>query len=421
MEFARFLFLYRDRFSMIKKINVDRLIVGMYIHDINCSWLENPFIRKSFPVKDENMIAKIKSQNIREIYINTNRGANVKEPLKEAGTGEKAEGKKPEVITDDDGETKNIVPMKAEMENAKKKRKMLLNVTADLFNSLYAGAPIEAQKINDTVEGIVDSAYKNHYALTSLNMLKEKYKYHVTHAANVCSLTISFAKQLKVDSQTLHNIGVGALLLDIGKTMIPDEILNKEGKLTDEEFAKVKSHVADGLRILEDTKGIPDMAVKMVAEHHERIDGSGYPNALNNGQISRFGQIAGLIDSYDAISSDRSYGAALDPKQVLGMLYKDGRDKFDNELIQSFIRCVGVYPVGTLVRTQGGFLGIVSEPNEENMLKPVLQLVYNVTKDHFIRPRVLDLAATENAEDKIVGYEDGKKWNIDPLKYLDVF
>lgn len=405
---------------MIKKIKVEELAPGMFIHDLNCGWFENPFMRNSFLVDDYKTVAKIIKQKIHEVYIDTKKGADVKDaPTQEEAKKEtETEVRK---VAEEEQAPENRVPMKEEIENAKNVRSKAKEVVTSVLHDVRLGKQVETEAVAKVVDSMVESVFNNRHALTSLSRIKSKDEYTFHHSVNVCVLLISFARVFKMDRETINEIGTGALLHDIGKMKVPDSVLNKEGKLTDEEFVQMKSHVVKSREILEGTEGITNIAIKVAGQHHERFDGTGYPDKLKGKDISSFGRMAAIVDVYDAITSDRVYHKGLDPSEALRKLFEWGKFHFDSELVQFFVRSVGIYPVGTLVRTEKKFLGVVIEPGEENMLYPVLRLVYNIKKDHRIEPRDLDLSKSGNGGDKIVGPEDPKEWSIDPLKYLDIF
>ncbi len=409
---------------MIKKVKSSELAPGIFIHDLNCGWLENPFMSKSFLIEDYGTVNKIIKQKIHAVYIDTEKGDDIKHAPTKEEADKKTESEVRRVVEEErkeDQQPENRIPMKKEIEQAKKVRNEAKKVVTDVLNDIKLGKQIETEKVTHVVNNMVESIFNNRHALTSLSRIKNRDEYTFQHSVNVCVLMLSFARTFKIDRETMGKIGTGALLHDIGKMKIPDEVLHKEGKLTDEEFSVMKSHVVESVNILSETEGIPEIASKIAGQHHERYDGTGYPEGLKGKDISAFGRMAAIVDVYDAITSSRCYHHGMEPSMALKKMFDWSKFHFDEAMVQNFIRCVGIYPVGTLVMTDSKFLGVVIEPGEESMLHPVLRLVYNVKHDHFIEPRDLDLSKNGGKADKIVGTEDPKKWHINTLKYIDLF
>ncbi len=276
---------------------------------------------------------------------------------------------------------------------------------------------IKIERVESTVEKMYDSILRNKDALSSLCRIKTADEYTFSHSVGVCALMISFAKHLGLDSHTVKEMGVGGLLHDIGKTNIPIEILNKKSRLTEHESITMKEHAVQGIVILYDYSDIYDSSVCVAAEHHERIDGTGYPNGLKGEEISKFGQMAGIVDVYDAITSDRCYRTGIQPTEALKKLFEWSKFHFNSELVQQFIQCVGIYPVGTLVLLESGMLSIVLTHGDKNILQPTVRIVFDTNKMKNVAPYDIDLSQGGN-EDKIKSYESPYIWHIRPEMYL---
>jgi len=225
-----------------------------------------------------------------------------------------------------------------------------------------------------------------------------------------------------MDAATTYQAGLGGLLHDTGKALVPDSILNKAGALTDEEFAIIKKHPRDGYDILVQSGGIGPIPLDITLHHHERRDGSGYPDKLDQGQISELARMAAIVDVYDAITSDRSYHKGMAPADALRKIFEWSKFHFDPVLAQEFVRCVGIYPVGTLVMLESGRLGVVAEAHETSLLTPKVNVFFNTKTMNYITPRQVDLARPLGAggADKIIRHESSDKWHVDPMQYLDI-
>jgi HD-GYP domain-containing protein (c-di-GMP phosphodiesterase class II) len=218
----------------------------------------------------------------------------------------------------------------------------------------------------------------------------------------------------------LREVGIGAMLHDIGKVRVPAEILNKEAKLTEDEIKIVRKHVHYGQLILEDTPGIADTSVLVAVQHHERIDGSGYPDGLKGKEISQHGQAAAIIDVYDAMTSHRVYKYRVPPTEVLRKLFEWSKYYFDEDLVQNFIRCIGIYPIGSMVYLESGLIGVVLNHGVDSLLHPVIRIIFDAKKQSYIRPYDLDLSKQTGAGDqeKIVSFASQEHWNINAEIYF---
>lgn len=286
-------------------------------------------------------------------------------------------------------------------------------VATDLMQDVRLGKQIEIARIEPVVSDMVDSVFRNKDALISLGRIREADLYTFQHSVNLCVLMVAFAKSLGHDHDTITRIGIGAMLHDIGKMKVPEEILNKPGKLTDEEFSVMKGHATISANLLAESPGIDPISVAVAYEHQERWDGTGYPRKLKGDEISQYGQMSAIVDVYDAITSDRCYHKGMHPTEALGRMLEWSKNHFNPVLTQQFIQCVGIYPVGTVVRLESGRLAVVVEAGERNMMLPIVRLVYDTRKRAYLAPRDIDLAkASDTRPDRIVGHEEPDKWGI---------
>ncbi len=414
---------------MVKKIKVDQLKPGMYVHDLNCSWLDHPFFGSSLKVKDNNIIEKIIKFGIRELYIDTDKGRDVEgAPSEEEVDKEEKGNLKEHDRHEEHNKTDKInfekikpAPIEIEIIKAKMIKKESMLTVQKVMSDIKSGNRIDKETVEHTVDDILVSILRNNNALTGLGRLRKADEYLYSHSINVCTLMVAFGKHLGFDSQLLREVGVGALLHDIGAINVPINILTKEGELTGEEFNVIKGHVQYGRSILEKTEGITETSIITAYQHHERSDGSGYPNGLKGDKISYAGQAIAIIDVYDALTTKRCYRRKIAPTQALRMIYEWSDTQFNKELVQKFIRCIGIYPVGSLVCLESGLIGVVTSHSEDNMLQPVIRVIYNKKYERYILvPYDIDLSHTagKGGGDRIVGYEFQEDLNIQPEMYL---
>jgi len=317
-------------------------------------------------------------------------------------------------------EVKARVPLEEEMVRAKQIIRETVKTMQALMENVKLGKQIELKQVEYIVENMAGSIFQNKDAFISLSRIKQKDGYTYMHSLSVCALLIAFAEQLNFDYTTIHAIGVGGLLHDIGKVNIDSEILNKKGPLSEEEFERIKEHVKHGCLLMEQGRGIAETSMWVTAHHHERSNGTGYPGCLREREISKFGQMAAIVDVYDAITSDRCYKNKIPPTEALRKIYEWSGAYFNRELVEQFIRCVGIYPVGSLVRLENDLLAVVLNYNEKSLLHPKVRIIYDIKKGTYIVPYDIDLSQQSDNEDafKIANYESPDKINVIPEKYL---
>lgn len=285
----------------------------------------------------------------------------------------------------------DIVEFREELKEAKKIRSEAESLVKDFMTSLKLEGEIKAEKVHETVGKMVDSIFRNQDALTSLSRLKSFDNYTFTHSVNVSILAIAIGRHAGVKKESLHDLGVGAILHDIGKMLVPETILNKPGALTDAEFAEMKKHTAFAADILADTQDISDTSRRVAMEHHEKFDGSGYHSKLSGKDINYFARIAAVADVYDAMTSNRVYTKGMPPEEALKKIYLSRGAHFDPEFVDRLIKCLGVYPIGTLVELNTGELAIIRMANHSHPLQPVLLMVADRYKKRFGKPYEVDL------------------------------
>jgi putative nucleotidyltransferase with HDIG domain len=404
---------------MIKKIATEQLRPGMFIHDLNCGWMEHPFMHNRFKIESHAEIEKITQIGIREVYIDTELGLDVKDAQTEEDVRAEIHDKMVKVAQAHPVRPRPR-PVKEELVAAKQVHHEANQAVHSIMTDIRVGKQIEIEQINPVVERITDSILRNRDALISLGRIKERDNYTFQHSVNVCALLVSFSNALDFEPATIREVGIGGLLHDIGKMKVPLSILNKPGPLTEKEFEAMKSHAALGRDILRETPNIPDNAIMVAGQHHERYDGTGYPDQLKSEEISRFGQMAAIVDVYDALTSNRVYHKGEEPTGVLRKLYEWSKFHFDMELVQHFIRTIGIYPIGSLVSLESGRLAVVVEQGQESLLRPIVRVIFDLKQGFKITPKNIDLSQPvgKGGADRIVGYELPEKWKLNPFDYL---
>lgn len=395
---------------MIKRIPVSELKVGMYISDLNSDWIPHSNLKKKGAIKQEAVIEKIRKLGISEIYIDTLLGSDVADAPTAAEVDNENE-KKLQQVAEKSPINKPALALHEEMLAAKKVHDEAIILVDDVLGDIKLGKALQMEKIDNLAEDMLDSLFRNHNALACLGCIRDKDSYLMEHSVNLSVLMSIFGKSIELDRQVLHDTISGALLHDIGKIMIPDEVLHKPGKLTDEEFDLMKQHVVFSRQHLEAVEGISPLTVTVAAQHHERMDGSGYPCGLKGDEISPFGRMAAIVDVYDAITADRCYHQGMTPTQAIKKLLEWSDTHLDRSLVHHFIRCLGIYPVGSLVLLESGRLAVVIEANESDQRLPLIRVMYHTKFRCFIKTEVIDLSKP-SVQDRIVRAVDPRDYNI---------
>ncbi|PKG63897.1 MULTISPECIES: HD-GYP domain-containing protein [Pseudoalteromonas] len=298
-----------------------------------------------------------------------------------------------------------------EMGKAKKLYDEAKTLQIKAFKDIKAGRDIDIAPFKELASGFMDSVFRNQDALACLTQMRQKDAYLLEHSINVSILMGIFAKHLGIEKNIIVELTTGALLHDIGKIKIPDEILNKPGRFTDDEFKIMKMHSLFSKEILEES-GLTGVAVDIAGMHHERLDGKGYPFGKKGDEISQYVRMASIVDVYDALTAERVYKAGMEPIKAFKIL-KDGcPDSFDPVLLNKFIQCIGIHPVGTLVRLSSQKVGLVTESNPSTPLKPIVKTFYSAKHSRYTEIKDIDLS-NKKTLDTLESAVKPKEYNID--------
>ncbi len=403
---------------MLKKISVKQLTVGMYLKEFCGSWMEHPFWRNSFVISDPKDIERILASSIQEVWIDSAQGLDVS-PHEPAISEAETEAQVNAELDAAARAARDVAPvsMQKEMVRAAKICAQAKQAVTSMFKEARMGKAVDAGNARKLVEEISDSVTRNPGALISLARLKTADDYTYMHSVAVCALMISLGRQIGVDENTIPRLGIAGLLHDLGKAMMPLEVLNKPGKLTDEEFRIMKSHPEEGCKLLRESQGVDEITFDVVLHHHEKTDGSGYPKGLKDGEISLYAKMGAVCDVYDAITSNRPYKAGWDPAESLRKMAEWANGHFDPTVFQAFVKSLGIYPIGSLVRLGSGRLGIVVDQSPKSLLTPRIKVFFSTRSLARIPPELIDLSAPGCTE-KIASREDPANWNFPDLDEL---
>jgi HD-GYP domain-containing protein (c-di-GMP phosphodiesterase class II) len=392
---------------VLKKISVNELSVGMFIHALDTAWLNHPFWRSKFLIGDAETLQKVRQSGIRHCWIDVSQGKDVPPaaPAPSAAPTPEPAPPRPAQVT-----------LAEELQNAAQLRARSAEAMRNLFAEARLGKAIEPEACAPLVDDVFDSITRNHDALCSLVRLKTADEYTYMHSVAVCALMVALSRQLGLDDTQCRIAGLAGMLHDLGKALMPQEILNKPGKLTAEEFEIIKQHPRRGYELLLADKKLDAGVGDVCLHHHERFDGAGYPDKLAADQISLLSRMGAICDVYDAVTSDRPYKAGWDPAHALSQMATWG-GHFDATIFQAFVKCIGIYPTGSLVRMRSGRLAVVLDQNRQALTKPRVKIFFSTKSGMPLRPQILDLAAA-NCQDQIEAREPPENWRFTYLNEL---
>lgn len=387
----------------------------MHIHELCGAWLDHPFWRASFKVADDRTLAKIRSAGIREVWIDTAKGIDV--------TGGVTEAEAVAEIEQDiqaSTEAPPFVPRRAATEDelavAAEICSRAVGEVGKLFEEARMGKAIEPAVLMPVAAEIAASVERNSGVLSALLRLRRQDTYTYMHSVSVGALMVGLGRQLGLPSDQLPEMGLAGLLHDIGKVSIDLELLNKRGRLSEHEFDKLRQHAPYGHRLL--VRGnASEIALIVARHHHERADGSGYPDRLSGDGISLYARMAAVCDVYDATTSNRPYKDAWEPAYALRKMAEWSHSQYDMRIFHAFVRTVGIYPIGTLVRLHSERLGVVIDQGEASLLTPRVKVFFSIATNRRIPHEVIDLSSPDS-QDEIVSQEDPAVWAIEGVNIL---
>lgn len=397
---------------MIKKIGISELRPGMNVCGMGKGPGEDLFFMNNILIRNAADVQKLIENGYSWAFIDLT-GEMIHE---KPGPGDPAPAIGSDSISEaiakplTESESRDETGFREELREAARIRGDALCVVKEVLTDARLGKSINKDKLDELLGNIVESIFRNRHALTSLSRLKAYDDYTFTHSVNVCILSVALGRNLEFSREDLLALGVGALLHDIGKMLLPESLVNKPGAYTAAERVKIQEHPSIGADFISESADIKLDSIYVVSQHHEKYDGSGYQWNLSKDEIHQFARIAGLTDMYDAMTTDRVYRKGLLPTEVLKILYLRGPDYFGTGLVDSFIRSIGIYPIGSLVEFNTGEMGFVTSVNQSDLVRPNVLMVCDKDQKPYSRPFEIDMQ--NEMKLSITGILDPKSYKL---------
>ncbi len=398
--------------AMLKRIEVSQLRLGMHLHAFDGPWMDHPFWRTRFVIDDAADLQKARGSAVRHVWIDVAQGLDLAAP--DLPQPQQAVPVAPPPAPAAPVVRPAATSFQEEMQQAAAVVKRGRRAVVTMFGDARLGKALDAEQCLPLVNDISSSVFRNPGALVSLARLKTADDYSYMHSVAVCALMVALSRQLGMSEEQCRHAGLAGLLHDLGKAVMPPLVLNKPGKLTDDEFAVMKTHPERGHALLLEGKGAGAAALEVCLHHHEKMDGSGYPHKQAGEQIHALSRMGAVCDVYDAITSNRPYKVGWDPAESIARM-ASWQGHFDPAMFSAFVRSIGIYPTGSVVRMASGRIGVVVEQNADKLSAPVVKLFFSTKSNMPISPVRLDLA-TANTADRITGREPPDKWGF---KHID--
>lgn len=389
------------------KVSVHNLKEGMYISELDRPWLDSPFMLQGFELENEQQIQQIQ-QICNFVYVDTKKSRVMVPSWQSEAEAEEVDLDAPVDINKPYAAKKILagggsildlppppeptVKFANEIEQAQEVHSQVDNVVTRIYDSIGRNKVPDFKQVENVVSEVVYSLNRNEYALEWMTQLKDKDRYESQHSTNVAIYAVKLGRHIGLEDDVLKTLGICGMMHDIGKLKVPNHILSKPNKLLSNEMEIMEKHCAIGVKILKQTPNVPEEVINTCQNHHERLDGSGYPKQLTGGQIDLLTQIVIIADVYDAITSENVYNPGYSASEAMSELYKYKDLKYDGDLVEAFIRCMGVYPVGTVVEMHSGEVGIVISNSDRFKLNPSVVMILNHKKRRFEKSHIVDTA-----------------------------
>lgn len=401
-------------------IRVSDLKPGMVVIKTDREGIYFPYY--GMPIENDTPIKTLIEAGVERVYIRTDRKPTPQpEPSQEAIiTSELTRQFTSGILEPEDLD--EIAPTIEEVIKVEKIHKRTKEVTKKVMSDVRLGRSLDLDSSKDIVNELVMTCIKSPAVFPNMTRLKDFDDYTFTHSLNVSIISIAIGRRLGKSPRELNDIGMAGIMHDIGKMKIPEKILNKPGKLTEEEFRIMKQHPVRGYDLLKYYTNFEEDILLAVLQHHEKADGSGYPGGINEKQISPMAKVIAIADVYDAVTSDRVYHTGKSPAEALKLIFESAEKHYNDKLVKFFINIMGIYPVGTLVLLDTYEMAVVFDTNAEDMLKPTVLIISN-DKGSRVTPYLLDLKKQPSVgqNKKIISSIKSDSYGVDVNRVIDDF
>ncbi|WP_448546729.1 HD-GYP domain-containing protein [Thalassotalea fusca] len=370
---------------MIEEVKISELVVGYYVVDI-ATQQNNYSLSAPGIIKNKAVISNLENKGVTSVLID----------------------KSKTILNDEKSTTrKDRQTIAKEVKEAKAIFDQSKSIQKKVFADALAGCDLDLAPVIEATNKTVDAVFNSPDSLACVVNIREKDEYLLEHSVAVCVYMSIFARHLKMPKKVVQHLSIGAFLHDVGKIMVPDEILNKPGKLTDEEFAIMKTHASHSIDIIKKTPGISKLSLEVAALHHEKLNGGGYPRQVKGDDISKFGRMIAVCDIFDALTATRVYKEGFTHVKAFSILRELVKENhLDHTLVEAFIRCIGSFPVGSLVQLNSKKLAVVEQRNSEDPTKPTVRSFYSVKLKHYLNTQDIDLSKSDDFIVKSVRADD---------------
>ncbi|MBO1254176.1 HD domain-containing protein [Alteromonas sp. 5E99-2] len=388
---------------MLKTLTIEELKLGHYVTQV-IEQRGDISIKSKGKVKSEQFLQELINKGVKRLEVDLSKSELVTDDIEISSE---------EIITD----SKSVEPDGYSLEAANDLYHQAIKLQSEFIDDLQKGAVNDLSSVKTMSAQLVENLLDNPNALSCLTLLRGEDDYLLEHSLNCCILMAMFAEHLGYDTETIEALSLGALLMDVGMANVPNELRLAQEPLSEADWAVIKAHVEDGIEMIEQAEDLDTLTKTVIEQHHERTDGSGYPNALVDSDISVYGKMAAIVDTYDAMVSQRSHQKAVTPAIALKRLAR--APGLDDDLVMQFIARIGIYPVGSVVKLKSGKLAIVAKSHPVDMLNPVVMTFYSVTGSHYNDVQRIDLSKIEDEIDASVQPAD---FSLNLTKFFkDVF
>jgi HD-GYP domain-containing protein (c-di-GMP phosphodiesterase class II) len=398
------------------RVRKEDLRLGMWVQSLEGSWLDHPFWRSKFLLEKEEDLRALQGSDIDSIWVDEEKSLGpavahlTAQPISKPRLIEDvAPAAAPEPSPAAEPKPHRTTP-RTEYHAAEKVLQDCKTAVGELYSRIRSGDAGAIEDADPVVSGIAESVERNPDALLTLTRIRSLDEYTYMHSVAVSALMINLARELKLPHDFIRQAGTAGLFMDVGKGFLPPALLNKTGEYSAGDWLKMRRHPQLGADAVKASGDLSKIVADVCLHHHEKYDGTGYPHGLKGDEISLFARMAAICDTYEALASPRPHRPALGPAEAVAELYKL-TGHFDESLLTSFIRSIGIYPVGSLVRLESRMLGCVSAQRRDELTRPVVRVFYSIAQRAQVPVHELDLAEVPQP-DRIVAREEPGRWGL---------